>query len=736
MGAALELASGAAAFVPGVGTAASLAIDAGIAARDATKDTPQHETGTGLTKRGLAILHGTERVDRVDPKTGLATSLIESSGSQLVSVAMKYARDAKVDNQILPEVSRLPFKVVNIPFSTGIKRNKLKTTSTAFFKKSDQKLSADTDFRTAEEADDDTTRGNNDPNQRPRTLIEAALEIFKPSPRGGGGQPRITTRIGSQSQIWNKNLPANAVTYDPEQGIDRSGEPGVDFSYNNIYKNYAAFDGEVISVGPIAGASGYGESVVIRSTDPFEPSRKFDALYAHFAPGTPVVTPGQKVTAGEYIGPVGWLGQWPGGRAAPGAGSMGGPHTSLDFYEPDSAASAKNFRRLQRYMLDLEGSVPPSKPTIKASGNNGHIGGRPDVDQSSMPNLIAGYGLRPDGTSGNNQPGDVNKGHDGTEYKLVPRPGYGYNQWIPIKRASANTPMLGSGRTGGDARPAPKAPKISDRDYAALLAIAALEDGDPQGRADVAQSIYNRLYAVLNYGTNFNQKGKTIFDIITANAHLGKDGGGQYQPTFKNSRDWYNITDKQSAARAMAGAKGISITQALAMLNATEKALKNPIYQKRAMQFIGGRTYFLGTSEHKNMDRSKGDVLRGPDDNFFSMWYQEGTNYDKNRRNIGAPVPLRLQPPPPKPNPKPTAPKRPFNWWDFFTGGLRSSIQSQQLMASSADVESIEEGLSVLPIVLNKTVIIENQVSSSSGSRSSRDSSFDPLAYQMSRLAT
>ena len=38
--------------------------------------------------------------------------------------------------------------------------------------------------------------------------------------------------------------------------------------------------------------------------------------------------------------------------------------------------------------------------------------------------------------------------------------------------------------TGGDAKLKPNGPKITDRDYAALLAISALEDSDPQ-RADV-----------------------------------------------------------------------------------------------------------------------------------------------------------------------------------------------------------------------------------------------------------
>ena len=51
-------------------------------------------------------------------------------------------------------------------------------------------------------------------------------------------------------------------------------------------------------------------------------------------------------------------------------------------------------------------------------------------------------GLRPDGTQGMNKLGDTNRGHDGTLYKLVPRPGYGYNMWIPVKKAGGGGPMV------------------------------------------------------------------------------------------------------------------------------------------------------------------------------------------------------------------------------------------------------------------------------------------------------
>ena len=88
--------------------------------------------------------------------------------------------------------------------------------------------------------------------------------------------------------------------------------------------------------------------------------------------------------------------------------------SSPDFYEGD-------FTRYLRNLLDLSGRAFNY------------------LDQKALEseNLIAGFGTRPDGTTGWNSPGDVNKGHDGTLFKLVPRPGYGYNQWVPLKKASA-----------------------------------------------------------------------------------------------------------------------------------------------------------------------------------------------------------------------------------------------------------------------------------------------------------
>lgn len=208
---------------------------------------------------------------------------------------------------------------------------------------------------------------------------------------------------------------------------------------------------------------------------------------------------------------------------------------------------------------------------------------------------------------------------------------------IPLANSGGILGFNNGGIVGG--KPKTQNPPISLSDYYSLLAISAIEDDKPQGRADVAQSIYNRLYAANKYNSNFSQSNNTIKNLITA--------PNQYRPTFTNSADWMSIKDKRSAAIAiMNSEKGRNhkwtMKDAMDQLSATESAIKNPSFQAAAQKHVGGRAYFLGTSQQDNM--KPGDVLRGKDYNFFSPWYMEGTQYDKERRNIAAPIPQMLLP--------------------------------------------------------------------------------------------
>lgn len=186
-------------------------------------------------------------------------------------------------------------------------------------------------------------------------------------------------------------------------------------------------------------------------------------------------------------------------------------------------------------------------------------------------------------------------------------------------------------------------PKLSASDYNTLLGITSLEDDTPQGRADVAQSIYNRLQAANNYGANFMQSKNSIKDIILAPE--------QYQPTFGNFKDWNNIVDRKTAAIAVMNSKKgkdhkWDMNAALKQISDTEKALKNVKYQQQAQRHVGTRTQFFGTEEQKFMRPEKGDVLRNPRANFFVHQGNYGTK--------SAPIPVQFQAPPapPKATPK------------------------------------------------------------------------------------
>lgn len=116
-------------------------------------------------------------------------------------------------------------------------------------------------------------------------------------------------------------------------------------------------------------------------------------------------------------------------------------------------------------------------------------------------------------------------------------------------------------------------------DFWALVAIASLESGTPQGRADVAQSIYNRLASGI-YG------GKTIKELIVSG------NGRQYQPVGRAVREFRSISDKESAINAVMIANKLSKMQAEKFINDTASAIQNKELQKSAAEFVGGRTDF------------------------------------------------------------------------------------------------------------------------------------------------
>jgi murein DD-endopeptidase MepM/ murein hydrolase activator NlpD len=144
-------------------------------------------------------------------------------------------------------------------------------------------------------------------------------------------------------------------------------------------------------------------------------------------------------------------------------------------------------------------------------------------------------------------------------------------------------------------------------DYWALVAICTLEAGPDQARADVAQSIYNRL------ATPNKPYGKSLKEIIVAK--------GQYEPTFKNTGDWKAIKDKTTAITAVKNSKGWDATTAKSAIEATQKAISSPANQAAAKTFVGTRTEFLAAKPSSS--KAQGVVERSPaaDNNAFYWQY-------------------------------------------------------------------------------------------------------------------
>ncbi|MGA0083106.1 MAG: cell wall hydrolase, partial [Candidatus Nanopelagicales bacterium] len=132
-------------------------------------------------------------------------------------------------------------------------------------------------------------------------------------------------------------------------------------------------------------------------------------------------------------------------------------------------------------------------------------------------------------------------------------------------------------------------------DFWAMAAVASLENSNPQGQADVAQVLYNRL-------ASGKYTGKSIKELVIAT--------NQFQPTREGDpKLWAAISDKQSAIAAVAshprGRKN-----AASMVENAAANIKNPALQKSAAEFVGGRTDFSATGQYDPYPGAIGIVKR------------------------------------------------------------------------------------------------------------------------------
>jgi hypothetical protein len=142
----------------------------------------------------------------------------------------------------------------------------------------------------------------------------------------------------------------------------------------------------------------------------------------------------------------------------------------------------------------------------------------------------------------------------------------------------------GGRRRGGSQTPLEPSETVTggNADFWTLAAIASLESGNPQGQADIAQSIYNRVASRSNFGQGNNH---TIKGHVLA--------PGQYQPvreTRGGYGTWSRIVDKESAIQVLSShPRGRNAAQ---MIERASANIKNPQLQKNAAEWVGGRTDF------------------------------------------------------------------------------------------------------------------------------------------------
>ena len=171
-----------------------------------------------------------------------------------------------------------------------------------------------------------------------------------------------------------------------------------------------------------------------------------------------------------------------------------------------------------------------------------------------------------------------------------------------------------------------KVPTGPDSDFWKLVTICAGENyiDQPQGMADVAQSIYNRVNLQGGYG-------KTISEVIMAK--------GQYEPTFKTKALWEAIKDEETAIAAYMATKGVDREQAQQRIKTSLNAIKNPTLKANAALFVGSRTEFLAAAPTSS--NAVGVVEREPKskNNAFFWNYQGKTDYYNNNNLAATKIP-------------------------------------------------------------------------------------------------
>ena len=322
-GAGLEIMSGLAGSLPGIGSAASFGIDAYIIRRDVEKElrkefSGQYEdgyaAGTGRTKKGAATLHGTELIlgkkDINDISLGFQNA-IGLIGSVLTSVSLDVASAAGAEHEVRSLITDNGLGGFDRSIKYASDLGKVRTNKVDV-KAIDSIAALNLPFFNRDEEELD--------------------EVEKKS-GGKWYKPWTWGRKGGSGSVPSIEMQLNSL-------IDKTGEPGVDFTPTGI-NNRALFDGQVVEIGyqyDKEKQRGYGHYVVVRSEDP-KNGEQFDALYAHIPKNAIYVNKGDQLKVGDRIGRMGTEDD-----DQEDIGSIDGAHMSVDFFKVGSSEPYPHWR--------------------------------------------------------------------------------------------------------------------------------------------------------------------------------------------------------------------------------------------------------------------------------------------------------------------------------------------------------------------------------------------------------
>ena len=190
------------------------------------------------------------------------------------------------------------------------------------------------------------------------------------------------------------------------------------------------------------------------------------------------------------------------------------------------------------------------------------------------------------------------------------------NEINPPESELNAAPGVGTGPMGGQISQVQGQVSGGNADFWTLAAIASLESGTPQGQADVAQSIYNRVSAGIFPG------GRSIKNVIIAPS--------QYSPVHESDPSkWAAIVDEATAIAAVASHRRGGVNAARMVSNAAQN-INNPQLQEEAKNFVGGRTDFNALSVYSSDPPNAISVVKRHGHR-FGFWVGPGSiSYGQN----------------------------------------------------------------------------------------------------------